>query len=82
LLVLALPDGQATLPVFGLEEEAGMFLWLETAGEGWRVAQISEADLAALLRDACAEWAGDSGPRGFPAGAVGREEPPRERGRA
>jgi hypothetical protein len=61
VLVLALPDGQAALPVFGLEEEAGMFLWLETAAGGWRVAlggwrvaQISEADLAALLRDACA----------------------------
>ena len=55
VLVLALPDGQAALPVFGLEEEAGMFLWLETAGGGWRVAQISEAGLAALLRDACAD---------------------------
>ena len=31
-----------------------MFLWLETAGEGWRVAEISEADLAALLRESCA----------------------------
>ena len=31
-----------------------MFLWLETAEEGWRVVQISEADLAALLRESCA----------------------------
>jgi hypothetical protein len=54
VLVLGLPDGQTALPVFGLEEEAGMFLWLETAEEGWRVAQISEADLAALLRESCA----------------------------
>jgi len=54
VLVLGLPDGQTVLPVFGLEEEAGMFLWLETAGEGWRVVQISEADLAALLRESCA----------------------------
>jgi len=54
VLVLKLPDGQMALPVFGLEEEAGMFLWLETAGEGWRVVEISEADLAALLRGSCA----------------------------
>ena len=54
VLVLGLPDGRTALPVFGLEEEAGMFLWLETAGEGWRVVEISEADLAALLRESCA----------------------------
>jgi hypothetical protein len=54
LLVLRFPAGQTTLPVFGLEEEVGMFLGLETVGEGWRVAEISEADLAALLRDSCA----------------------------
>jgi hypothetical protein len=54
VLVLRLPDGQTALPVFGLEEEAGMFLWLETAGEGWRVAEISEAALANLLRESCA----------------------------
>lgn len=34
VLVLGLPDGRTALPVFDLEEEAGMFLWLETAGEG------------------------------------------------
>jgi hypothetical protein len=54
VLVLGLPDGRTALPVFGLEEEAGMFLWLETAGEGWRVLEISEADLAAILRESCA----------------------------
>ncbi len=54
VLVLRFPDGQTALPVFGLEEDAGMFLWLETAGEGWRVAEISEADLAVLLRGSCA----------------------------
>ena len=53
LLVLRFPDGQTTLPVFGLEEEAGMFLGLETVGEGWCVAETSEADFAALLRDSC-----------------------------
>jgi hypothetical protein len=54
VLVLNFPDGQTALPVFGFEEEARMFLWLETVAEGWRVAEISEADLAALLRDSCA----------------------------
>jgi hypothetical protein len=54
VLVLGFPDGRTALPVFGFEEEAGMFLWLETVGEGWRVAEISEADLAALLRGSCA----------------------------
>jgi hypothetical protein len=57
-LVLRLPEGQSALPVFRLEEEAGMFLWLEGSGEGWRVAEISEADLAALLRDSCARVQG------------------------
>jgi hypothetical protein len=52
--VLTVPDGQTALPVFGLEEEASMFLWLETVAEGWRVAEISEAVLAALLCDSCA----------------------------
>jgi hypothetical protein len=46
------------LPVFGLEEEAGMFLGLETVGEGWCVAETSEADFAALLRDSCASVRG------------------------
>jgi hypothetical protein len=54
VLVLRFPDGRTALPIFGLEEEAGMFLWLETMGEGWRVAELSEADLGALLRGSCA----------------------------
>lgn len=54
VLVLRLPDGQTALPIFGLEEEAGMFLWLETAAEGWHVVEISEAKLVALLRGSCA----------------------------
>jgi hypothetical protein len=58
VLVLRFLDGQTALPVFGLEEEARMFLWLETVAEGWRVAEISEADLAALLRDSCARVQG------------------------
>ena len=49
-----------------------MFLWLETIGEDWHVAEISEADLATLLRESCtgvrrivqpfAAGGGDKGP--------------------
>ena len=70
VLVLRFPDGQTALPVFGLEEEASMFLWLETVAEGWRVAVISEADLAALLRDSCARVQGVVHP--FAARGVGK----------
>ena len=80
VLVLRLPDGRTVLPVFGLGEEAGMFLWLEAAGEGWRVAEISERGLAALLRGSCAgvRWilrpfATDGVGRGGPE-IVGRED--------
>ncbi len=34
VLVLGLLDGQTASPVLELEEEAGIFLWLETAGGG------------------------------------------------
>lgn len=70
VLVLRLPDGRTVLPVFGLGEEAGMLLWLEAAGEGWRVTEISERGLAGLLRGSCAgvRWI----LRPFAAGGVGR----------
>ena len=54
VLVLRLPGGRTALPVFGREEEDGMFLWLETTGEGWRVAEISDGGLGTLLRGSCA----------------------------
>lgn len=54
VLLLGLPDGQTALPVFGREEEAGMFVWLETTGVGWRVAEISDGGLDNLLRGSCA----------------------------
>jgi hypothetical protein len=58
VLVLRFPDGQTALPVFELEEEVRTFLWLETLGEGWRVAEISEANLGTLLRGSCARVQG------------------------
>ena len=70
VLVLRFPDSQMALPVFGLEEEASMFPWLETVAEGWRVAEISEADLAALLSDSCARVQGVVHP--FAARGVGK----------
>ena len=97
VLVLRFPDGQTALPVFGLEEDARMSLWPETVAEHWRVAEISEADLAALLRDSCARVQGVVHPlatRGvgkgpatvnreeFLGGAVGRVKPPGKRNSA
>ena len=70
VLVLRFPDGQTALPVFGLEEEVRTFLWLETVAEDWRVAEISEADLAALLRDSCTRVQGVVHP--FAARGVGK----------
>jgi hypothetical protein len=70
VLVLRFPDGQTVLPVFGLEEVARMFLCLETVAEGWRVAEISGADLTALLRDSCARVQGVVHP--FAARGVGK----------
>jgi hypothetical protein len=70
VLVLRFPDSQTALPVFGLEEEATMFLWLETVAEDWRVAEIAEADLAALLCDSCARVRGVVHP--FAARGVGK----------
>jgi hypothetical protein len=54
VLVLRFPDGQTALPVFSLEEEAGMFLWLEALDEDWQVEEFSVGELAALLRGPCA----------------------------
>jgi hypothetical protein len=54
VLVLRFPDGQTALPVFSLEEEAGMFLWLEALDEGWQVEEFSVGELAALLCGPCA----------------------------
>lgn len=71
VLVLRLPDGRTALPVFGREDEAGMFVWLETTGEGWRVAEISEGGLGALLRGSCAGVGRIVRP--FAADGVGRE---------
>lgn len=43
-------DGEgACLPVFGFEEEAGMFLWFATAEDGWQVRETSAGELVSVL---------------------------------
>jgi hypothetical protein len=41
VLTLKLPGGEMVLPVFSLEEEAGMFLCLAVLEEGWQVEEFS-----------------------------------------
>jgi hypothetical protein len=54
VLTLKLSGGETVLPVFSLEEEAGMFLWLEVLDEGWQVEEFSVTELVALLCGPCA----------------------------
>ena len=44
-----------TLPIFGFEEEAELFLRFELLGEGWRARRTSVGDLVSVLRGPCAE---------------------------
>jgi hypothetical protein len=55
MLTTNLTSSEEALPVFSFEEEAAMFLRLETleAG-GWRVWQISTGDLVSVLLGLCA----------------------------
>lgn len=54
VLSLKLPGGEIVLPVFSLEAEAGMFLWLEGLDEGWQVEEFSVGELLGLLSGPCA----------------------------
>jgi hypothetical protein len=49
LLTIALDGSGEALPVFGFEEEAEMFLWLEGLDSGWRVRETSSGELVSLL---------------------------------
>ena len=42
------------LPVFSFEEEAEMFLWLETLEKGWRASETTAGELVSLLYGPCA----------------------------
>ena len=48
------PDGGDTLPVFSIEGEAELFLWLGEAREyGWEVRESSAGELSSLLCGPC-----------------------------
>lgn len=51
VLSLKYPGGETVLPVFSRGAEAGMFLWLEALGEGWRVEKFSREEFVSLLHD-------------------------------
>jgi hypothetical protein len=46
-------DGEEILPVFGYEEEAEMFLWLEVSSHGWRTRESSAGELISVLYGPC-----------------------------
>jgi hypothetical protein len=46
-------DGGETLPVFGYDEEAEMFLWLEVSSHGWRTRESSAGELISVLYGPC-----------------------------
>ena len=46
-------DGGEILLVFGYEEEAEMFLWLEVSSHGWRTRESSAGELISVLYGPC-----------------------------
>ena len=44
-----LPGGEEALAVFGHEEEAELFLWLEVSSHGWRTKESSAGELISVL---------------------------------
>src|SRR4051794_4352023 len=49
-------DGRReTLPIFGIKEEAEVFLWFEPLGEDWQARRTSIGELVSILRGPCAE---------------------------
>lgn len=50
VLVAHLASGPTALPVFGFEEEAGLFLLLGAVGRGWRVWEAEAGTLVSMLR--------------------------------
>ena len=43
------------LPVFSFEEEAEMFLWLQTIEDGWEVRETTPGQLVSILYGPCAD---------------------------
>ena len=50
VLIAHLASGPTALPVFGFEEEAGLFLLLAAVGRGWRVWEAEAQTLDSMLR--------------------------------
>ena len=55
LLTVDLDGTGQALPLFSFEEEAEMFLWLQTTEEGWEVRQITPGQLVSILYGPCAD---------------------------
>ena len=55
LLTVDLDGTGETLPVFSFEEEAEMFLWLQTTEEGREVRETTPGQLVSILYGPCAD---------------------------
>jgi hypothetical protein len=55
LLTVDLNGTGEALPVFSFEEEAEMFLWLQTTEDGWEVTEITPGQLVWILYGPCAD---------------------------
>src|SRR5919107_5961533 len=55
LLTLDLDGTGETLPVFSFEEEAEMFLWLQTTEDGREVRETTAGQLVSILYGPCAD---------------------------
>jgi hypothetical protein len=55
LLTVDLDGAGEALPVFSFEEEAEMFLWLQTTGEAREVRETTSGQLVSILYGPCAD---------------------------
>ena len=55
VLTVDLDGTGEALPVFSFEEEAEMFLWLQTTEDGWEVREITPGQLVSILYGPCAD---------------------------
>ena len=55
LLTVDLDGTGEALPVFSFEEEAEMFLWLQTTEGGWEVRETTPGQLVSILYGPCAD---------------------------
>jgi len=55
VLTVDLDGTGEALPVFSFEEEAEMFLWLQTTEDGWEVRENTPGQLVSILYGPCAD---------------------------